>query len=83
MLVVRVDLLAELVDKLVEAEVDLGLDLVVEILLAEDGQSVVGAVVVQVQRIEYAPENKEGPFSHFAKLFFEKFKAWVQLSTVS
>ena len=54
-LVVGVDLLAELVDELVEAEVDLGLDLVVEVLLAEHGECVVGAVVVQVQRVQHTP----------------------------
>ena len=57
MFVVRVDLLAQLVDELVEAEVDLGLDLVVQELLLEDGQRVVGAVVVQVQRVEDAPSD--------------------------
>ena len=47
-------LLAQLVDELVEAEVDLGLDLVVEVLLAEHGEGVVGAVVVQVQGVQDA-----------------------------
>ncbi len=54
MLVVGVYLLAELVDELVKAEVDLRLHLVVEELLAEDCQGVVRAVVVQVQRVEHA-----------------------------
>ena len=57
-LVVGVDLLAELVDELVEAEVDLGLDLVVEVLLAEHGERVVRAVVVQVQRVQNTPERQ-------------------------
>ena len=56
MFVVGVDLFAELVDELVEAQVDLSLDLVVQELLLEDGQRVVGAVVVQVQRVEDAPK---------------------------
>ena len=56
MFVVCVDLFAQFVDELVEAEVDLSLDLVVQELLLEDGQRVVGAVVVQVQRVEDAPK---------------------------
>lgn len=61
LLVVGEYLLAELVDELVEAEVHLGLDLVVEELLAEDGQGVEGAVVVQVQRVEDVPgREREG-----------------------
>ena len=56
MFVVGVDLFAQLVDELVEAQVDLSLDLVVQELLLEDGQRVVGAVVVQVQRVEDAPK---------------------------
>ena len=55
MFVVGVDLFAQFVDELVEAQVDLSLDLVVQELLLEDGQRVVGAVVVQVQRVEDAP----------------------------
>ena len=58
-LVVGVDLLAELVDELVEAQVDLGLDLVVEKLLLEHGERVVRAVVVKIERIENAPRRKE------------------------
>ena len=48
-LVVGVDLLAQLVDELVEAEVHLGLDFVVEELLSEHGEGVVGRVVVEIQ----------------------------------
>ena len=55
MLVVGIDLFAQLVDKLIKAQVDLGINLVVQKLLFEDGQRVVGAVVVQVQRVEDAP----------------------------
>ena len=62
MLVVGVDLLAELVDELVEAEVDLGLDLVVEVLLAEHGEGVVRAVVVQVEGVQDAPGKHEGNY---------------------
>ena len=56
MLVVGIDLFAQLVDKLIKAQVDLGFNLVVQKLLFEDGQRVVGAVVVQVQRVEDAPK---------------------------
>jgi len=48
------DLIAELVDELIEAEVDLGLHLVVEELLLEDVEGVEGGVVVQVQRVQHA-----------------------------
>ena len=41
---------------LIKTEVDLSLDFVVQKLLLENGQGVVGAVVVQVQRVEDAPE---------------------------
>ena len=46
------DLLAEHVDELVEAQVHLGLALVVQVALAEDGERVHRRVVVQVERIE-------------------------------
>ena len=55
--VVGEDLFAELVDELVEAEVDLGLDLVVEELLPEAGERVVAGVVVQVQWVQHAPND--------------------------
>ncbi len=51
---VDADLIAELVDELIEAEVDLGLHLVVEELLLEDVEGVEGGVVVQVQRVQHA-----------------------------
>ncbi len=56
--VVGIDLLTELVDELVEAEVDLSLNLVVQKLLLEDGQSVVSTVIVQIERIKDTPEEK-------------------------
>jgi hypothetical protein len=58
LLVVGEDLFAQLVDELVEAEVDLGLDFVVEELLAEDGEGVEGRVVVEVQGVEDVPGSK-------------------------
>ena len=53
-LVVCVHLLAQLVDKLVEAEVHLSLHLVIQELLAEHGERVEGRVVVEVERVEHA-----------------------------
>ena len=47
------DLIAELVDELIEAEVDLGLHLVVEELLLEHVERVEGGVVVQVQGVQH------------------------------
>ena len=70
MFVVGVDLFAQLVDELVEAEVDLGLDLVVQELLLEDGQRVVGAVVVQVQRVEDAPKMEQKLVRSWVRCFF-------------
>lgn len=49
MLVISKDLFAEFVDELVEAKVHFGLHFVVQELLPEDGQGVVGRVVVKVQ----------------------------------
>lgn len=46
------DLLAELVDKLIEAQIDFGLHFVVQELLSEDSECVVRRVVVQVQGIQ-------------------------------
>ena len=60
MLVVLEDLFAELVDELVEAEVHLGLYLVVEELLLEVVQGIVGTVTVQVQRVQDVPGGREG-----------------------
>lgn len=57
--VIGVDLLAELVHKLIEAEVDLGLNLVVEELLPEHGEGVVSGVVVEIQWIQNAPEKSD------------------------
>ncbi len=45
-------LLAQYVDKLIEAQVDLGLDLVVQVTLAKYGQRIHGRIVVQVKWIE-------------------------------
>ena len=59
-LVVLEDLFAELVDELVEAEVHLGLYLVVEELLLEVVQGIVGTVTVQVQRVQDVPGGREG-----------------------
>ena len=59
LLVVAEDLLAEFEDELVEAEVDLRLDLVVEKLLAKVRERVVRRVVVQVQGVQHAPEKKK------------------------
>jgi hypothetical protein len=56
--VVSIDLLTELVDELVEAEVDLSLNLVVQKLLLEDGQSVMSTVIVQIERIKDTPKEK-------------------------
>ena len=50
--VVREDLLREFVHKLVKAQVHLGFDFVVEELLLEFGQCVVGRVIVEVQWVE-------------------------------
>ena len=58
MLVICVDLFTELVDKLVKAQVDLSLYLVVQELLLEHRQGVVGTVVVQVQWVENAPDGR-------------------------
>ncbi len=58
MFVVSIDLLTELVDELVEAEVDLSLNLVVQKLLLEDGQSVMSTVIVQIERIKDTPKEK-------------------------
>ena len=55
LLVVEEDLLAQLKHELVKAEIDLGLDLVVEELLAEVRQGVVSRVVIQVKRVQHAP----------------------------
>ena len=52
--VITVDLLAQLVNKLIEAEVDLCLHLIVQELLPEHGQRVVRAVIVQIQGVEDA-----------------------------
>jgi len=52
MLVVRVNLLAKLVNELIEAEVDFSLHLIVQVLLAEDGQCVMGTIVIKIQRIQ-------------------------------
>ena len=54
MLVICKNLLAQLVDKLVKAQIDFGFDFVVQELFPEDGQGVVGAVVVQIQGKEDA-----------------------------
>lgn len=48
-------LFAEFVDKLIEHQVDLGLDLIVEKLLVEVVQSIVCTVAVQIQGIEDVP----------------------------
>ena len=50
--IVGIDLLAQLVDKLVKAKVDFSFDFVIQELLLEDSQSVVSTIVVQVQRIQ-------------------------------
>lgn len=47
------NLLAEFVNKLIEAQVDLRFHLVVEKLFAEHSEGVVGAVIVQVQRVQH------------------------------
>ena len=53
-LVVRVHLLTQLVDKLVEAKVHLSLHLVIEELLAEHSERIEGRVVVEVEGVEDA-----------------------------
>ena len=57
MFVVVEDLVTEFVDELIKAEVDLSFHLVVQELLLEVVQRVVGAVVVQVQGVEYKPRG--------------------------
>lgn len=47
------NLLAQFVNKLIEAQVDLRFHLVVEKLFAEHSEGVVGAVIVQVQRVQH------------------------------
>jgi hypothetical protein len=49
---VCVDLLADLEDELIEAQVDFGLNLVVEESLVERVQRPVGGIVVQVKRVQ-------------------------------
>lgn len=58
LLVVSKDLLAEVVDKLVETQIHFGLHLVVQELLAEDGQRVHGTVVVQIQRVQHVSATR-------------------------
>lgn len=55
--VVSKDLVCQLVDKLIKTQVHLGFDLVVQELLFKLGQSIVGAVIVQIQRVEDVPEE--------------------------
>lgn len=53
-LVVAINLFAQLVNKLVEAQVDLGLDFIVEKLLLKHSERVVSTVVIQVQWVKHA-----------------------------
>ena len=50
--IIGIDLLAQLVDKLVKAKVDFSFDFVIQELLFKDSQSVVSTIVVQIQRIQ-------------------------------
>lgn len=52
MLVVGKHLIAEFVDELIEAEVDFGLEFVVEKLFLDFGERILRGVVVQIQRVE-------------------------------
>ena len=46
---------AKFENELIEAEVNLCFDLVVQELLTEVGQGVVGRVIIQVQGVQYTP----------------------------
>ena len=50
--IIGIDLLAQLVDKLVKAKVDFSFDFVIQELLFKNSQSVMSTIVVQIQRIQ-------------------------------
>ena len=52
MLVVGEHLIAEFVDELIEAEIHFGFEFVVEKLLLDFGEGILGGVVVEIQRVE-------------------------------
>lgn len=58
LLVMSKNLFAQLVDKLIKAQVDFSLHFVVQKLFTENCQRVVSTVVVQVQWIQNVPVNK-------------------------
>jgi hypothetical protein len=53
--VICIDLFTELVHKLVKAEIDFCFNLIVQELLLEHGEGIVGTVIVQVQGVENTP----------------------------
>ena len=72
MFVVGKNLLAQFVNELIKAQINFGLYFIVEKLFAEYGQGVMGAVVVQIQRKQDAPEEHQKTLTQFS--FIEKFR---------